>query len=47
MGNRNATASAYGWVFQVGAGIYLMLEKVKDSRLPIYKIEILEKKLAK
>ena len=34
MGNRNrssqATASAYGWAFQVGAGIYLMLEKVKD-----------------
>lgn len=34
MANRNrssqATASAYGWVFQVGAGIYLMLEKVKE-----------------
>ena len=25
-----ATSSAYGWVFQVGAGIYLMLEKVKE-----------------
>ncbi|MBQ2922048.1 MAG: hypothetical protein IJE60_03000 [Tyzzerella sp.] len=26
----NASASAYGWVFQVGAGITLMLDNVKD-----------------
>lgn len=28
--NRNASPSAYGWVFQVGAGITLMLENIKD-----------------
>lgn len=28
--NSQATASAYGWVFQVGAGIYLMLENIKN-----------------
>lgn len=26
----NASASAYGWVFQVGAGITLMLDKIKE-----------------
>lgn len=26
----NASPSAYGWVFQVGAGITLMLDNVKD-----------------
>lgn len=30
MKNRNASPSAYGWVFQVGAGIKLMLENVTD-----------------
>ena len=28
--NRNASPSAYGWCFQVGAGISLMLDYVKD-----------------
>lgn len=28
--NRNASPSAYGWAFQVGAGIKLMLENVKE-----------------
>jgi hypothetical protein len=28
--NRNASPSAYGWAFQVGAGIKLMLEYVKE-----------------
>lgn len=28
--NSQANASAYGWEFQVGVRIYLMLEKVKD-----------------
>ena len=29
-GDTNASPSAYGWVFQVGAGITLMLDNVKD-----------------
>ena len=28
--NRNASPSAFGWIFQVGAGITLMLENIKD-----------------
>ena len=28
--DRNASPSAYGWTFQVGAGITLMLENIKD-----------------
>lgn len=28
--NRNASPAAYGWAFQVGAGIKLMLENVKE-----------------
>ena len=28
--NRNASPSAYGWAFQVGAGIKLMLENIEE-----------------
>ena len=31
-GDTNASATAYGWVFQVGAGITLMLDHIKEAR---------------
>ena len=34
--DRNASQSAFGWDFQVGAGIILMLENIKElSKLKI------------
>ena len=31
-GDTNASATAYGWVFQVGAGITLMLDHIKEAK---------------
>ena len=34
--DRNASKSAFGWDFQVGAGIILMLENIKElSKLKV------------
>lgn len=32
MGNRNASASAFGWEFQINSAIFLMLENIKDAK---------------
>ena len=31
MGERNASASVFGWDFQINAAILLMLENIKDA----------------
>lgn len=31
-GDTNASATAYGWVFQVGAGITLMIDHIKEAK---------------